>query len=301
TVAWVLVTAASGGLAAGGLAVAAGCVSGPERLAIGAGLAAGIAASSPVLGLPRAESWPGFLVHLAVFVLAVVLAWRQEPPRAASGTIGVVVAVGVIVMAGLVARSAAVEELGPGSWARYSALGVAALAGLVLAWHAGSLGGLDLARWPVLGFALAVPVTTLVSGASTPTSALDFAVPMGAAIAGATLAAILDRLAPWEAFGGFAAAAGLALGESLLTLGGTAFALGAGLTRTAALPAGGAGIALGLAGMLLSAQALGPVTLEMLSFTGPAATAVAALVVVVLFALYRPTDRLSRELLTQAA
>ncbi|WP_211588826.1 hypothetical protein, partial [Allorhizocola rhizosphaerae] len=45
TVAWVLVTAASGGLAAGGLAVAAGCVSGPERLAIGAGLAAGIAAS----------------------------------------------------------------------------------------------------------------------------------------------------------------------------------------------------------------------------------------------------------------
>ncbi len=333
-VAWVLAVAAAGGLALGGLALAAGLAGGPERVAIGAGLAAGIGASNPIWDLIREQTWPAFLIHLTVFVTAVLaasLAWHDPRPTRGSGPAAVVVLAGVIVMAGLVARSAVMEELGldatavvgvgtEAGWAgTWSALGVGVAAALVLVWYGYRLGGADLARWPVLGFALAGPVTILASGYDYGPSSVGALAVLGAvvaALAGAFLALLLDRAAPWEVLGVFVAVGGLALGSVsvrlgpvayLLVLGGAVFALSTGLVRTAGLPAGGAGLGLGLAGMLLSAQALGPVTLELLSSSGfgqaqlvtPAASAAAALVIIGLFALRRPS--LSRELLTQVA
>jgi hypothetical protein len=316
--AWIGLYAAAGGIALAGLALAART----HGVAIGMGLATGIVLAIDIAAVPD-ESWPPYSLQAITCLIALIglaLAWQapSATPDQARGAVIVTAVAALVVVGGLAARTAIIDEFGRSpslrraemmtGFARYSLIALAIITVTILTWYAYRIGKASLARWTVLGFALGAPATLLAAGFFH-TSRLGKPTAMAIAVlgvaAGALAARYLDGMLPWEALGALAAIAGTVIGvvgyregpnamvvAYLLAVGGGGFALSAGLVRTAALPSAATGLGLGLASLLLTAQALGSLTL-VTAMSGPngdpqlelpVVCTVAALIVAGLFA-----------------
>ena len=317
----IVVFGAAAGVTLGGLALAATAAPGLERLAIGAGLAAGVVANRAIVQLLPEHRPPylRFVIAGGVAVLAAVLVARRRAALAAAGndagndagrpfgaTLAVAVAGGAVI-AGLLLLSSDP----PTSRMRYGLMGLAGIVALLMAWMAYRRAGAQGARWPLLGFALAGGLALICFPLQRPLTTTMAVIATGGAVLGAALAFAAPRLMPWEAFGVVAMAAGLlqthaiegpllgivndrlVLGSGLV-LGGAGFALGAGLVLAASLPSGATGMAIGFVTLLLTAQAVGPVADESMIPDDPnlsIAAAAAALLIAGLFVVPpRPTD-----------
>jgi hypothetical protein len=203
----------------------------------------------------------------------------------------------------------------------------AVTAGVVLAWYGYRLGR-AAARWVCAGFGLGIPLLVglehgfWIAGPypePRPGSGWLLAVVVAAAAAGVALSRVAGRVAPWEAAGLLAAAAGMWLlaGQPADTLAhyvlavGIALALGAGLSQVASWSPPGrapgeaaAAGALGFVAALAVTNALAPITswtwsLSLVSpalydgraLLGPLIVAAAALAVT---AFFWPSRRASR-------
>lgn len=355
---WFLVVLAGFAVAVGGLLVAAAQAPTAERIAIAGGVAIGFADERYYLQLLLSEPPSSAVTRMAPYYLIIVLAMiaaalaslrgaRAAEPQPGPGTmvaVLVVVAVSGLVQLGHYLRQLIVDEyrLSPDglasqrridaveSFSQYSAIALAAGAGLVLLWLGFRRGKADLARWVALGFALAGPGVVVVFGFyySGPTDPSGLALTALLAIAaGIVLALRADRLFAWETLGITAAAIGMMVGSvsyrlggtssvfaALLITGGFAFAFGFGLIRAMRTTTGTPGqialsLSLGLVAFLTTADALAPVAWAMRSSSGfegfrltvPFVSLAGAAVILLLFGFRRAVDRVRREIREQAA
>jgi hypothetical protein len=206
---------------------------------------------------------------------------------------------------------------------------IAAVITLVLLVVAYRRGGANLARWVVVGFALAMAGVGFPFGVGLTVGSL------APVIAGATLGAVagavavrqLDGGIPWDALGVAIAAVGLLLtsprgrlelpdlfrAATVVTAFGVALALTAGLGRLAdprarglAGPDAGLSAALGFATLILSAQTVIPVIIftsapyGSLQLHQTGSLAAAAVVLLALFGLGRLVNRIRRDLVEEA-
>jgi hypothetical protein len=364
---WLVVVIAGLAGALGAVMVAAEQAGTAERIAIAAGVAFGFAAQRYDLWLYQLGPSPSTTTRMLPFYLAVAAALAaaaiaftrprttgtiDAPPQALAtfGPVLIAVAVAGMIQLGHYLRQAVVEEfrLSPdglasqrridtvSAFAEFSAIALAAVAGLILFWLGWRRGKADLARWVVLGFALGGPSLTLVIGfQSGGTAGVTWAAltALGCAAAGVALAWYADRLFPWDALGVAVTALGMIVGSVayrvgpptagvayLMITGGFALALAAGLTRavrtttattaTKGLAVGQAAIslALGFVALLATADAIEPATWILLVSNGfdgfqlgaPITSLVAAGILVVLFGFRRTVDRVRREIMEQA-
>jgi hypothetical protein len=199
------------------------------------------------------------------------------------------------------------------AWNEAVLLGLGVAIAVALAVVAYRRGGASLARWVVLGFAVAATAIGATPDTAVWPSVVQLIPPaaVGAALGGLAVLR-LDRYVPWDALGLLVVAAGLLLGArgglpsaapdgvagSLLFFG-AAFALTAGLARLCRTGPGtsGAGVAvsavLGFAALLLCRQLFSGISLVSRAPDGPrldaiVPLAVAGLVLVLLFWLGRP-------------
>lgn len=321
TGAWLVLIAIGGGAVLAGLVLAT-AGGNWQRIAIGIGLAAGVALNGKVVQLTTTRDWPPYALAVATCVLALgaAIVVRQSRSRFETGpgadAAVITVVAGAVVMAALLIRSTLVNDYGPvnvlanlpdSDAVKYSLLAVAALVTVLFAWYAARLGGPSLAYPPVVGFGIAAPMTPVALGFSS-VGDTGWPVVIGAIVLAAALGAFasVSYELPWEVAGVLAAGGGLLListsrggasvhGEYLLMVCGASFALAAALVRAAGLRAGATAAMLGLATMMLVAQALGPATLDALRLNLLANTsqhavvpsAFSAVALVILFALSR--------------
>ena len=320
TGAWLVLIAVGGGATLAGLALATAGGTG-QRLAIGIGLTTGFALNGKVAQMVTTRDWPPYALALATCALALVAAIVVRRARAkfggglGPGAVVVTAVAGAVVMAALLVRGILVDDYAPvravtaipdDQRIKYSLVAVAVLVTVLLAGYAGRLGGPGVAYLPVLGLGLAAPMTPVALGFSS-VAETGWPVVAGAIVLSAALGAfaMVSYSLPWEVAGVLAAGGGLLLsststgatahGEYLGTVCGGSFALAAGLVRAAGLPAGAAAAVLGLATMMLAAQALGPATMDALRLNLLASSsqhavlpsAISAVALVVLFALSR--------------
>ncbi|HEX6685108.1 MAG TPA: hypothetical protein VF062_20120 [Candidatus Limnocylindrales bacterium] len=287
---WFVVASMGGAVALAGLTLLLGDPAARVRVAMGAGLALGIAYVGPVATQAANANVPHYLLAVLTGGVAVAGAALHrtrtaQAPQAGARVVIVVAVAGMVVMAGLLARGVVLGVFRPSlDLARpdlagtmtYVLLGLAALVALAFAVVAARAGGPRLAVWPVLAFVLAAPLTPVALGFSVvaqygwPPVIAGIAL---AAVAGAVLAWRAGAV-PWEVLGVLPAYGGLVMmsgGEVrhfetayVLLVCGCSFALAAGLVRAARLPKAAFGIGLGLATWLLTAQALGPFTIDLL-------------------------------------
>ena len=362
---WFLVVVAGLAAALGGVMIVAAQAGTAERMAIAAGVAFGFAGQRYDLFLYMLEPYPSIASRMLPFYLAIALALAaaamaftrpltadslDTPPQrfAAFVPVLIVVAVSAIVQLGHYTRQAVVDEFrvspdglasqrridAVGAFAEYSAIALAAVAGLILLWLAWRRGKADLARWVVLGFALGGPSMVVVFGFQNGGTADVTGVVLTALVctaAGVVLAWRADRLFPWDALGVAVAAIGMIVGSvsyrmgpptsafaSIVITGGFALALAAGLTRAVRTTTATQGsvtgqvaisLALGLVALLVTADAIAPATWMLLVSNGfggfqlsvPITSLVAAGILVLLFGFRRTVDRVRREIREQAA
>jgi hypothetical protein len=348
------------GLQLGGLLLALGAASARARWAIVVGAGVGIVAGrySAVLltdelrrTLVRATTHSDVLVIGLAAALAMVagLLLAVVPTEAAAGAAAwrepvIGIAVAAVVGEGLMLAWQAVQQ----SIARSSTGGISqqraevveslsllahvligAMVTVVLLVVAYRRGGANLARWVVVGFALAMAGVGIPFGVALNPSSLA-PVAAGAAV-GAALGAVavrrLDGAFPWDALGVAIAALGLLLvsprgrlelpelfqASTVVTSFGVALALTAGLARVAnphgrglSAPDVGLSAALGFAVLILGAQSVVPVIFianapyGSLQLHQTLSLAVAAVVLLGLFGLGRLVTKIRRDLVEEA-
>jgi hypothetical protein len=328
----------------GGVLLALAAATGPGRWALVIGLGFGLVAGLPVLlslasGLEQVAGLNRYRDEALLGLLALVTAAAgvllarpsargdDAPGRRSGGAVIAVVTVAVVtrglasvwqVVLNDIARAASggfSEERARTVevWNEAVLLGLGVAVAVALAVVAHRRGGPSLARWVVMGFAVAATAIGASPDIAGPPSIVQLIVPaaVGAALGGLAVLR-LDRYVPWDALGLLIVAAGLLLGArgglpstapegvagSLLFFG-AAFALTAGLARLSRTGPGTSGGAvavsamLGFAALLLCRQLFSGISLVSRPPDGArldaiVPLAVAGLVLVLLFWLGRP-------------
>jgi hypothetical protein len=328
----------------GGVLLALAAATGPGRWALAIGLGFGLVAGLPLLvslasGLEQVAGLHRYRDEALLGLLALVTAAAgvllarpsargdDDPGRRVGGAVIAVVTVAVVARGLASVWQAVLNGIARASsggfseerartveaWNEAVLLGLGVAIAVALAVVAYRRGGAGLARWVVLGFAVAataIGATPDTAGWPSVVQLIPLAA-VGAALGGLAVVR-LDRYVPWDALGLLVVAAGLLLGArgglpsaapdgvagSLLVFG-AAFALTAGLGRLSRTGPGTSGgtvavsAVLGFATLLLCRQLFSGISLVIRPPGGSrldaiVPLAVAGLVLVLLFWLGRP-------------
>jgi hypothetical protein len=270
--------------------------------------AARVERDAPLAAPGRGETGPAVVVGLLAVVLLIGVEIRRQITSALAGRPGTVSE----------RRTVLAENFAQ----HYAPLAAGLATMLALAGYAHRRGGLAHSRWVLIGAGLAFVAPAGLEIAAPADGLLGpvvVAAGLAACVVGMLAAWYGVRRLPWDAFGLATAGIGLllldrnlrhefhspAVMQSLLITCGVGLALGYGLTRLvsadpARLPGSSS---LGFAAMLLGGWALGPVTLEPLTYREDVATAstgpILAVGIAAILVLWHVLDRFRSNLISQ--